>query len=57
MQHIVDTQCPSYLTPILTQTTHKNLISVLSMCDIAYPDVHEDNPVMLGVLPFYHIYG
>lgn len=27
------------------------------MVDAAYPNLHEDNPVMLGALPFYHIFG
>ncbi len=27
------------------------------MVDIAYPDIREPNPTMIGVLPFYHIYG
>lgn len=27
------------------------------MCDLAYPQLNEPDPTMLGVLPFYHIYG
>ncbi|PSR79484.1 hypothetical protein PHLCEN_2v7009 [Hermanssonia centrifuga] len=39
------------------ETTHRNLVAVLAMVDIAYPDIREPNPTMIGVLPFYHIYG
>ncbi|EKM53456.1 uncharacterized protein PHACADRAFT_125215 [Phanerochaete carnosa HHB-10118-sp] len=38
-------------------TTHRNLTALLPMVDISYPNLHEPNPVMLGSLPFYHIYG
>ncbi|KAI0687441.1 AMP binding protein [Cytidiella melzeri] len=38
-------------------TTHRNLIALINMCDVAYPQPNEPNPVMLAVLPLYHIYG
>lgn len=27
------------------------------MCNVGYPQLNETNPVMLGVLPLYHIFG
>ncbi|KAI0090784.1 hypothetical protein BDY19DRAFT_887434 [Irpex rosettiformis] len=38
-------------------TTHRNIIALLAMCNTGYPDLKEKNPVMLGVLPLYHIFG
>ncbi|KAF7795577.1 hypothetical protein EIP86_006739 [Pleurotus ostreatoroseus] len=39
------------------ETTHRNLVSVIAMVGVGFPNLHEPNPTMLGVLPFYHIYG
>ncbi|GJE91445.1 acyl--CoA ligase [Phanerochaete sordida] len=38
-------------------TTHRNLTAQLAMVNVSYPSLNEPNPVMLGALPFYHIYG
>ena len=38
------------------QTTHKNVVSVLEMVAEIYPKLTLDD-AMLGILPFYHIYG
>ncbi|KAI0821334.1 acetyl-CoA synthetase-like protein [Irpex lacteus] len=38
-------------------TTHRNLIALMAMCNVGYPQLNETNPVMLGVLPLYHIFG
>ncbi|PKC51018.1 acetyl-CoA synthetase-like protein, partial [Rhizophagus irregularis] len=37
--------------------THKNLISNTSMCDVWMYKCVEDEEVILGMLPFFHVYG
>jgi acyl-CoA synthetase (AMP-forming)/AMP-acid ligase II len=36
--------------------THRNLVANLRQCETAHMDIRSDD-VMLGVLPFFHIYG
>lgn len=36
--------------------THRNLVANLRQCETAHMDIRPDD-VMLGVLPFFHIYG
>lgn len=40
----------------ILQTTHKNIVSLITLVAPAYP-THTINDVVLGMLPFYHIYG
>ncbi|PPQ89783.1 hypothetical protein CVT25_008160 [Psilocybe cyanescens] len=44
------------LTDAFDQTTHKNITSVLESVRPVFPAIGP-NDTMLGVLPFYHIYG
>ncbi|KAI0783026.1 AMP binding protein [Abortiporus biennis] len=39
------------------ETTHSNITSLVNICDTLYPPTDYRKDVMLGVLPFYHIYG
>ncbi|KAG8680839.1 hypothetical protein FRC09_017929, partial [Ceratobasidium sp. 395] len=39
------------------ETTHHNLNTVLTCCRAAFPGMYPGRDVMLGILPFYHIYG
>ncbi|KAG8720268.1 hypothetical protein FRC08_000704 [Ceratobasidium sp. 394] len=39
------------------ETTHNNLNTVLTCCRAAFPGMYPGKDVMLGILPFYHIYG
>lgn len=39
------------------QTTHSNIVAVINIVRPAYPKVEAGKDVVLGVLPFYHIYG
>lgn len=39
------------------ETTHKNMVSVLEMVAEIYPKLTFGVDAMLGILPFYHIYG
>lgn len=39
------------------QTTHRNATSVLDQAIVAFPKLDSNVDVVLGVLPFYHIYG
>ncbi|KIK09211.1 hypothetical protein K443DRAFT_671694 [Laccaria amethystina LaAM-08-1] len=39
------------------ETTHKNMVSVLEMVAKIYPKLTLGVDAMLGILPFYHIYG
>lgn len=41
----------------LLQTTHKNIVSVLEIVAEIYPKLTFGVDAMLGILPFYHIYG
>ncbi|KAG9220628.1 hypothetical protein CCMSSC00406_0003727 [Pleurotus cornucopiae] len=38
-------------------TSHQNITSVLDMVKLVFPPLDPGKDVMLGVLPFYHIYG
>ncbi|KAG9127779.1 hypothetical protein FRC07_009367 [Ceratobasidium sp. 392] len=39
------------------ETTHHNLNTVLTCCRAAFPGMYPGKDAMLGILPFYHIYG
>ncbi|CAE6350170.1 unnamed protein product [Rhizoctonia solani] len=39
------------------ESTHHNLNSVLTICRAGFPGMIPGKDAMLGVLPFYHIYG
>jgi acyl-CoA synthetase (AMP-forming)/AMP-acid ligase II len=41
----------------ISKTTHKNVVSVVSMVKSGFPSVTSGVDVLLGCLPFYHIYG
>ncbi|CEL60419.1 hypothetical protein RSOLAG1IB_09625 [Rhizoctonia solani AG-1 IB] len=39
------------------ETTHHNMNTVLTICRPGFPGMIPGRDVMLGILPFYHIYG
>ncbi|QRV77962.1 AMP binding enzyme [Ceratobasidium sp. AG-Ba] len=39
------------------ETTHHNINTVLTCCRAVFPGMYPGKDVMLGILPFYHIYG
>ncbi|KAF8755313.1 AMP-binding enzyme C-terminal domain [Rhizoctonia solani] len=39
------------------ETTHHNMNTVLTICRPAFPGMIPGKDAMLGILPFYHIYG
>ncbi|KAI0343749.1 AMP binding protein [Trametopsis cervina] len=39
------------------ETTHRNLVTEVLITRTGFPQRGESKPVMLGVLPYYHIYG
>ncbi|QRV92780.1 AMP binding enzyme [Ceratobasidium sp. AG-Ba] len=39
------------------ETTHHNINTVLTCCRALFPGMYPGRDVMLGILPFYHIYG
>jgi hypothetical protein len=43
--------------PTATQTTHRNLISVILMIEPIFSKFVVGNDAWIGVLPMYHIYG
>ncbi|KAJ7782751.1 AMP binding protein [Mycena metata] len=49
--------CYSSGTTGKPKTTHQNITSLLDIVRPAYPALTSENDIMLGILPFYHIYG
>ncbi|KAJ7496973.1 AMP binding protein [Mycena latifolia] len=39
------------------ETTHQNMTTVLDIVGAAFPTMKAEVDIMLGILPFYHIYG
>ncbi|KAJ7039081.1 AMP binding protein [Mycena alexandri] len=39
------------------ETTHQNITTLLDIVLPAYPALNTESDIMLGILPFYHIYG
>ncbi|CAE6536844.1 unnamed protein product [Rhizoctonia solani] len=39
------------------ETTHHNINTVLTLCRAGFPGMRPGKDAMLGILPFYHIYG
>ncbi|KAJ7188623.1 AMP binding protein [Mycena filopes] len=39
------------------ETTHQNITTLLDIVEPAFPPLKTEVDVMLGILPFYHIYG
>ncbi|KAF8070774.1 AMP binding protein [Lyophyllum atratum] len=39
------------------ETTHQNITSVLQIVQTTFPELNVGNDSVLGILPFYHIYG
>ncbi|PPR03178.1 hypothetical protein CVT26_008027 [Gymnopilus dilepis] len=39
------------------ETTHKNITSVMEIVKVGFPQMKYNEDSMLGILPFYHIYG
>ncbi|KAJ7209704.1 AMP binding protein [Mycena pura] len=39
------------------ETTHQNMTTVLDIVESTFPPLKSEVDVMLGILPFYHIYG